>query len=119
MTASQRKVRPSEAPQAATGGRVLRLGWTRGLSVKDSYRLGNCTFMGSYHLGKYPWEVAAWENCLWETSIVLLTLAAYKSVRYLNRIYIYLFCCWLDIDIEQVSGWEPELYILFLVRYIY
>ena len=24
---------------------------------------------------------------------------------------IYLLCCWLDIDIEQVSGWEPELYI--------
>ena len=30
--------------------------------ILENVHLGNCTFGKNCHLGKYPWEVAAWEK---------------------------------------------------------
>ena len=47
---------PSIAAITAMGGRTLRLGQTWEVVAWEIPHLG------SYHLGKYPLEVAAWEN---------------------------------------------------------
>ena len=64
------------------GPRALRLGWDTGLSatIKQArgreLRLGQTrqvaarliAHLGSCHLGKYSWEIAAWENAFVKVS---------------------------------------------------
>ena len=67
-------VRPSEAPQIANGGkrcgqdglrgRAMRLEQARwrALRLEQTWEVAawKIAQLGSQHLGKYPWEVAAW-----------------------------------------------------------
>ena len=68
------QVRPSDAPQAAIGGRALRLGWAMGLSSEARTGLGaeHCGLdrFGKLPLGKlHIWKVDTWENTLGKTSL--------------------------------------------------
>ena len=57
---------PSNSARTGWEGRALRLGQTWVVAAWEIAHLGSC------HLGKYPWEVSAWENGLGKISGVCI-----------------------------------------------
>ena len=58
----------SQAPRLEqAGGRALRLGQTYEIAAWEVVHLESC------HLGKYPWEVDAWENAFGKMPNIVFT----------------------------------------------
>jgi len=58
------------------GGRVLRLdGGARRLGQTLEFAALEIGYLGSCHLGKYPWEAAAWEKFFGKVPSILPTLS--------------------------------------------
>ena len=86
----------SQAPQAAIGGRALRLGRARGPSSAAKTGWGTSAWeishLGSCQLGKYPWEVTAYEKFVGKLPNVFpcLSLSVLVYSRLSLSILVYL-----------------------------
>ena len=59
----------------------------------ESFCLGNCTLRKCCHLGKYPWEVAAWKNTFGKVPNILETTSTVPLGGVSSKYYHRQFCC--------------------------